>query len=175
MRRKLDAYFTPESPIKALIANENFDGLLYECCNGQGDIAKNLRERGYKVLTNDIDKKLKAHRHCDASLSESWAGLKIDWTITNPPFKQAAEILRQAYWNSNKGVAFLLRISFLEPCNNRADFLSANPPSRVYILPRISFTGDGKTDNVTLMWAVWDKTTPDQKIKVITKEELQKV
>lgn len=62
----------------------------------------------------------------------------------------------------------LLRVSFLEPCNDRAEFLAAHPP-RLFVLPRISFTGDGKTDNVTCAWYVWDKEAFGGHVKVYTK------
>jgi hypothetical protein len=36
------------------------------------------------------------------------------------------------------------------------------------ILPRISFTGDGKTDSVTVAWVIWDKSG-ESWIKVVPK------
>jgi hypothetical protein len=65
----------------------------------------------------------------------------------------------------------LLRLSYLEPCNNRAEFLSVNPPSLI-VLPRISFTGDGKTDNVTCAWFVWDFSAQERQVRVVTKAEV---
>ena len=54
----------------------------------------------------------------------------------------------------------LLRLSWLEPCNDRAQIFRADPPVRLIILPRISFRGPGgrgkgRTDSVTSAWMVW--------------------
>jgi hypothetical protein len=60
----------------------------------------------------------------------------------------------------------LLRLSFLEPTRERGPWLAANPPDLVIVLPRISFTGDGKTDSVTCAWMIWDKDIKDRGIVV---------
>ena len=66
----------------------------------------------------------------------------------------------------------LLRLSYAEPCLNRAEWLKAHPISHLIVLPRISFTGNGKTDNVTCAWFVWDKLRPGhQRITIVTKED----
>jgi hypothetical protein len=48
-------------------------------------------------------------------------------------------------------------MSYLEPVENRGVWLNEHPPTTLIVLPRISFTGDGKTDNVTCAWMVWRK------------------
>jgi len=55
-------------------------------------------------------------------------------------------------------VAMLLRLSFLEPTakvNPRGPWLAECPPSRLIVLPRCSYTGDGRTDSVTTAWMIW--------------------
>ena len=69
-------------------------------------------------------------------------------------------------------MAFLLRLSFLEPTLTRREFLRANPPKRVIVLPRISFTGDGRTDSVTCAWLIWTTGPSDsQGVEVAYNEE----
>jgi hypothetical protein len=135
---------------------------ILECCCGEGDIARVLRKNqdrgrtGRNVFTNDIDTKRIADYHRDVATEEGWNGISpIDWVITNPPFNRAKEILPLALANCNIGIAMLLRLSYLEPCLNRIQWLQANPPKRVIVLPRISFTGDGRTDSVTACWVIW--------------------
>lgn len=57
---------------------------------------------------------------------------KCDLTLTNPPYDLASEFLAQALKHS-LCVAFLLRINFLGSAKRR-EFLTANPPSHLYVL-----------------------------------------
>jgi hypothetical protein len=53
------------------------------------------------------------------------------------------------------GVVLLLRLSFLEPTDQRGDWLAENPPDMQIVLPRWSYKENGKTDSVTTAWMVW--------------------
>jgi hypothetical protein len=130
---------------------------ILECCSGALNIAKVLAKNGSRtVCTNDIDGNRDADSYYDAAQSLSWLEIGgFDWVISNPPFNRAKEILPLALANCNIGIAMLLRLSYLEPCLNRIQWLQANPPKRVIVLPRISFTGDGRTDRVTACWVIW--------------------
>jgi hypothetical protein len=68
-------------------------------------------------------------------------------------------ILENAYRAAHVGVAFLLRLSFLEPTNGRAAWLQAHEAELSHLLifgsPRPSFTDDGRTDSATVAWMVW--------------------
>lgn len=173
MRRHNDFYETSAYAVTELIRNVRLDGdVLFECCVGTGAISKPLSIcfPDKKIFTNDIDKMLPASQHFDAANPANWANYTlpapnetIDWTITNPPFNSAFKILINAYDNSTKGVAFLLRLSFLEPTYERQHWLSDHPPNKLIVLPRFSFTGDGKTDSVTCAWMVWEKSMPWKK------------
>jgi hypothetical protein len=154
-------------------------GDILECCSGQNDITQELvihnSHRGYvnRVKTNDIDPTMPSDEHWDASSSLEWSQLPFrhDWVISNPPFNVAGPIVQAAFSHAIDGIAMLLRLSFLEPCKGRAEFLAQHPPSAMIVLPRISFTGDGKTDNVTCAWLIWLKSKEaEQPIIVATKE-----
>lgn len=171
MRRENDFYPTPAWATQELLKHVDVKGVVFEPCAGDGAIADVLSNNKIILLKSDLDPKYKyteAWQPSDATTKEFWNYWHewmeidfeqpgIDWVVTNPPFSDAATILKQAYAHSNVGVAFLLRLSFLEPCNGRVDFLTENPPVKLIVLPRISFTGDGKTDNVTCAWMVWVK------------------
>lgn len=161
-RRKLDAYYTPEDATVALINNSGIlftDKTLFECCDGDGGISKVLRRiEGCEIITNDINKSKPTTYHLDVAKTNAWEeyiSITPDWVITNPPFNSALPILKNAYSNSCCGVILLLRLSFLEPTYERGDWLEQHPPDQVIVLPRISFTGDGKTDSVTVAWMIW--------------------
>ena len=179
MRRPLDAYPTETAVTRTLLDRVKIGGDVCEPCAGAGLMADELISRTSCVWLNDIDS---SHvSHCDfigdASLAN--AGVwkyrnphRIDlprhpwhWTVTNPPFIQAIDILRNAWNNSSVGVAFLLRLTFLEPAGKRSgergDWLAAHEDQMTNLItlgqPRPSFTTDGKTDKATTAWMVWRK------------------
>jgi hypothetical protein len=134
----------------------------FEPCAGDGAISNKLRDAGLRVLTNDIDTRHETTFMLDAKLPDNWRWFPhFDWAITNPPFNCAAQIIPNAVARASMvpsypwGVAMLLRITYLEPCKNRAQWLIENPIKRLIVLPRMSFTGDRKTDSVTCAWFIW--------------------
>lgn len=157
MRRHLDQYFTPESATRSLLDRVKIKGNTFECCSGDGAIYNILNEGVDRTtLCNDIDSEMKAHFHRDAK--DTFPN-SFDWIVSNPPFSEAFPIVKNAVEHAQIGVAMLLRLSFLEPTYERGEWLSKQPPSLVLVLPRISFTGDGKTDSVTCAWMVWYNTS----------------
>lgn len=180
-RRPHDAYYTPGHAVDAL--KKHWDGwkradYLIEPCVGGGDILHAFDEVENWV-TADIDRTVGADLVRDMTRQESWDSLlPCHWfedtgpqllsngvVITNPPFSSAFEIISLAVQNT-KAVAALLRLFFLEPTQKRGPWLEKNPPDLVIVLPRISFTGDGKTDSVTCAWMVWDKNATKRGVVV---------
>ena len=161
-RRKLDQYFTEARATYALLDYVSVKGrYIFECCNGAGDISKLLAPECVAIKTNDIDPTLEANYHLDAAVRKSWEEFPAgaDWTISNPPFNLASQIIPLAFDYSVIGISMLLRGSYTEPTFDRQDWLKAHERHLAHIiyLPRISFTGDGKTDNVSCNWYVWTK------------------
>jgi hypothetical protein len=143
-----------------LAARVPMNGFVLECCSGDGAIATALQNtvpKKHLVETNDLDPKWDADQHGDATDVRWWMNQTCNWVVTNPPFNVAAKILPLAFERAFNGVAMLLRLSYLEPCAGRGRWLVKHPPTRLIVLPRISFTGDGKTDNVTCAWYVWER------------------
>ncbi len=163
-RRELDVYLTPVWAVRVLLARVpelQGETLLDPSC-GDGRMAQELRGRFRTVLLNDLDPKCaltQSHRDaCDPGL---WLPAP-DWSVTNPPFVAAGDIARAALQHARRGVALLLRATFLEPCaasprapRNGRQWLTRRPPTRLIALPRISFTGDGQTDSAGAWWLVW--------------------
>jgi hypothetical protein len=169
-RRAFDFYPTPAWATHVLMKHANVHGFTYEPCVGAGDIKDVLRQYpGVRcVLTNDIDPERHASTRLDARRSEAWHG-EADWVVSNPPFSDAMAIVRLAYTHARWGVAMLLRLSFLEPTEDRGPWLAEHPPTHLIVMPRISFTGDGKTDSVTTAWLVWDRMAHGQQVIVVPK------
>lgn len=162
-----DAYYTPDWVTDRMIDNFSHlideDETILEPCCGTNNMVDRMTERMKNNITaTDIT----MGSFFDASTSQYWDRHKnFDWVITNPPFNSAPKILFHALNNANKGVIFLLRLSFLEPCPTgktaRFDVLTMSEDSLRFVCPlnpRPKFRKDMKaTDSVTSAWFVWDK------------------
>ena len=161
-RRHHDFYETPGYMTRALLAlHPGIAGTVLECCAGDGSIATVLRhEAGLRVLTNDVDAMRLADYCLSAAEPELWAKQSADWVITNPPYQLPAclRIVDQAVKHARVGVAMMLRLSFKEPTRLRGPWLADHPIQREIVMPRYSFTGNGKSDNVTTAWMIWTRT-----------------
>lgn len=163
MRQPFDLYTTHSGLTQALLNHVSIAGVVAEPCVGLGHMSSVLETdlSIAHVITNDIDPTHTADYHDDARIPEAeiWSR-QIDWVVTNPPFSDAAAILPIAFEKARVGVAFLLRLTFLEPCPNRAKWLKTNSKHMSHLIvfgqPRPSFTGNG-TDSATVAWMVWNK------------------
>ena len=160
-RHENDFYITPPELVKSLLTVVPIFGAVFEPCAGDGAIAKVLAQQDCHVITNDISKNQVTDYHFDATLPDEYPDIDPDWIVTNPPYSVAHRILPIAWEKARVGIAMLLRLSYLEPCDNRADFLKQFLPnfSNVIIFnPRPCFRTDTKaTDSVTHAWFVWRK------------------
>lgn len=82
-----------------------------------------------------------------------------DWVVTSPPYKGAMKFVTAALSVAKKGVALKLSLSFLEPCADRGEWLSANPPALCVLLRRGKYTP--APVNVGEFWGVWYCTCAD--------------
>ncbi|MBW4428943.1 MAG: hypothetical protein KME50_32135 [Nostoc desertorum CM1-VF14] len=180
-RHPLNFYESPSWFTTELLRHVPLSGVIGEPCVGHGAIASllNVCPHAEHIWTNDIDPNKQAHFHYDAILAESWEEFpECDWICTNPPYSEfASPIIKNAYQKARIGVAAFLLTSFLEPCDDRADFLQQHPPSLVLILPRFCFRKDKRgtrwaTDNVTISCFVWDKRATGQQIIIRPKSEI---
>lgn len=162
---------------RALLDRVGISGIVCEPCAGAGRMSGALQESQHvsQVWTNDIDI---AHYEytdflSDAGLPDAmvWtypiAGFQrpFSWVVTNPPFNQAINILRNSWNNTSVGVAFLLRLTFLEPAGKRSGergaWLAAHEDQMTHLItlgqPRPSFAGNDRHDSVATAWMVWQK------------------
>jgi hypothetical protein len=158
-----DFYPTPAGVTRALINKVILPIRICEPCAGNGAITDVLEETRHKVLESDIT----WDPEDDATTRAFWQsraeklGERLWGTVTNPPFSLASTILPLAYEYSPWGVAFLLRLSYLEPTGDRAKWLEAHADNLKCIIPvspRPKFRRDSKgSDSVTVAWMVWEK------------------
>lgn len=171
-RREHDAYYTPGWMTRALLRYgpselvHNKKLRIFEPCVGDGAIVREFVAAGFENgNTNDIDPKITADFHFDAA--QPWPAEhrgRYDWIPSNPPWAMPknkpplpVNILKHALENAEYAVSLLLRITFLEPCENRGEWLQANPPDQIIVLPRYSWTQNGKSDSATGAWMTWLK------------------
>lgn len=181
MTDPLHRYYTPpwmtkalflRLPLPALVASrEEARGTkarILEPCAGPSYLARVLRDAGAQVTTGDLDPEVA--RLVDHTWDfPEWVRLKEqrgevdprqwDAVITNPPF-HAGPACVEAAMRVSPVVAMLLRLSFLEPCGDRAHLLHGAGLAHVIVLPRDGFIypGKGKSkggDTQTCAWFVW--------------------
>lgn len=157
-------------------------GSVMEPCVGDGAILRAIPENAdINWVTNDIVARdpMVPEFLLDARNRESWQRFQdfdhLASCITNPPFDVAFDIAEQAYGHVDLGLALLLRLSWLEPTDDRGPWLAAHPPTSLVVMPRHDFRGNGKTDSVTSAWFIWDKNgcgfARRPGIQIVTKRE----
>jgi hypothetical protein len=193
MRRQYDRYLTPGWMVRALLkygpvsfrdyAPNTFR--IFEPCVGQGDIVRALIAAGWTDgMTNDIDPRIKASSHFDAAAP--WPAdqhRRYDWIVSNPPWAMPkgqpplpVNITKEAFRHARVAVSMLLRITFLEPCKNRGLWLHKHPPDQIIVLPRYSFTGDGKSDSATACWLTWlESPTGFDRPRIVIAEDAERL
>ena len=162
-RRALDAYYTPDDLAEALVSVlpvQEWDTALEPSCGG-GAFVRAMQRRKMQVLGMDIDGEaagLRGLSHAIVAdfLAYDFAYHEPLWVIGNPPFSDAEAHVRHALDVTDRHVAFLLRLAFLES-RKRVPFWREHPPRKVWVLSeRPSFTG-GATDSCAYGWFWFDK------------------
>lgn len=143
---------------------------ILDPCAGHGAILGVLEELldCHGISNEPNPKELCPMYFFDATVKESWERLafnhRLDWIVTNPPYdkNRILPIMQHSMNYCQKGLAALVRLSWLEPCRDRAEFLQSNSDRLRYLIPvspRPRFRADTSgSDNVTSCWLVWDKS-----------------
>ena len=153
-----DFFPTPPWATFALLDNEVFTGDIWECACGDGSMSRVMEESNHKVISSDL---------FDRGYGESGVDfldndLTADNIVTNPPYNAAEAFVRAGIEKSNKKMALLLRLAFLEGANRARTIFTECPPSRVWVFSeRITFYPKGaarqSSGTTAYAWFVWDK------------------
>lgn len=154
-----DFYQTPSWATEALLTKEVFEGEIFEPCSGAGAISRVL-ETKYKVQSSDIrtDENVYGQKGKDFLFFTN----DVDNIVTNPPYINAEQIIRQALFITTKKVAMLLKLTFLES-DKRKDLFKNFPLKTVYVFrKRITMYPEGipepkNSGTITYAWFIWDK------------------
>lgn len=91
---------------------------------------------------------------------------KVDWTITNPPFRLAEQFIARALSTSRQGVAVIVRSAFLEGQARHAGLFSKHRPTAILqftervVMHKGKLAPNGSTATA-YCWIVW-RCTPIQ-------------
>ncbi|CAM9912567.1 unnamed protein product, partial [Hapterophycus canaliculatus] len=142
-----------------LLEHVDIAGRVLDSCGAGGDsLSAVLRDHGLLVTTNDVNKRFDCDCHYDAGSEEFRRAFtdesrRPDWIVTSPPYSDAFKILVQALRVARRGVAFKLRLTFLEPTKTRREWLKENPPTAIVMLPRAVYRG--RKCAAAEAWVVW--------------------
>lgn len=90
----------------------------------------------------------------------------VDWTITNPPFRLAEQLIERALATSRVGVAVIVRVAFLEGVGRYQRLFAETPPSDVLqfservVMHKGRLAPEGSTATA-YAWLVWLKGCED--------------
>lgn len=158
-----DFYPTPGYVTQALLDREKFNGMIWECACGTGDMSDILIASGYDVFSTDVVDRGYPYQDETVDFLNTSALIhkRIPNIVTNPPFKLAEKFLEKSinYWNCDK-VAFLCKLAFLEG-QKRTELLEQTPLKWVYVFrKRILLTRNGEEPRgsgmIAFAWFVWD-------------------
>ncbi|WP_411890051.1 hypothetical protein [Yoonia sp. SDW83-1] len=153
-----DFYPTPSWATRALVENEQFEGMIWECACGDGAMADVFLEKGYEVHASDMYERGYGQSGSDFLLQD----VQVDNIVTNPPFHSAEDFVHAGLRQSKKKLALLLRLAFLESAGRQRTIFSESPPSTVWIFSeRITFYPKGAvrkgSGTTAYAWFVWDQ------------------
>ena len=92
---------------------------------------------------------------------------RVAWIITNPPYKYAEEFIREARLRARRGVAMLVRTSFIESVGRYNRLFKDSPPTTVAQfserVPMVKGRLDKNASTATsYCWLIWNNDTPFQ-------------
>ena len=153
-----DYFPTPEWATRALIANEKFEGDIWEPACGDGAMSRVLKRTGCPIISTDLFDRGFGDPGVDFLQAERLA----DNIVTNPPYNSAEAFVKAGLLQSRRKLALLLRLAFVEGANRQRTIFAKMPPTRIWVFSeRITFYPAGAVQKgsgtTAYAWFVWDK------------------
>jgi hypothetical protein len=163
VRHDRDFYRTPEWVTSALLRALDLPKNLtiYDPCAGDGAILNVCRARGYEnVHGTDIEPRKELDIAKKDFLQTKGHIPNIDVCIMNPPFSHLREFVTRALqaFGPRCTLAILMRDGAASTKRSKP-FMVLNP-DRFPLVPRPSFTENGRSDRTTYSWFVWRPGPP---------------
>lgn len=154
VRAPEDYYITPPIAVEELLKREKFEGVGWEPACGNGAIANFFPN----MITSDIRKDEDVYGEKGVDFLKTYR--KVDYIITNPPFKLLLPFMKHSLECTNK-VAIFCRLQALES-KSRYSFYKINPPIRIYVfVDRVSCVQTHYNKNahaiMCFCWLIWEK------------------
>ncbi len=162
----VDFYPTPKWATYALMDNEKFNGSVFECACGDGQMAEVIKKYNNVQASDLYD-----YGYGEAHINFLEVKDRYQNIITNPPFNEAENFVLHAYDIVEEKMAFLLRLAFLESTKRQEKIFNIIPPTRVWVFSeRITFYPRGKqrqgSGTTAYAWFIWDKTQKKQPTEI---------
>ena len=141
-----DEMYTPEYALNPLLPFIKKNWAIWECVWGSGALATHLKNKGFKVIEEDVD-------FLDYDLD-------CNVIITNPPYSKKDEFLEKAY-ELKRPFAFLLPLTALEGIK-RGALYKKNGLQIIIPNRRINFItpNGGKSSWFATAWFTWGLNLP---------------
>lgn len=158
----LDDFPTPPWATRALCEYFGFDKKDRLTCRepsaNRGHMVRPLREYFEEVEASDI------HDYGAGFPVQDYIfgplPTKVDWTISNPPFRMAEQFIARALETSREGVAMIVRSAFLEGVGRHTRLFSLHQPSHILqfservVMHKGKLSPKGSTATA-YCWLVW--------------------
>lgn len=153
IRSPEDYYITPSIAVTELLKREKFSGQGWEPACGNGAISKYFTG----ILASDIRSDNIAG---EPNIDFLHTYRKVDFIITNPPFKLLLPFMQHAIKCAKRKIAIFCRLQALEG-KARYHFYTQYPPTRIYIFSdRVSCVATHYNKNahaiMCFCWMIWD-------------------
>ena len=157
-REEDDFYPTPAYAVEELLKREKFDGNIFECACGEGDISEVFKKHGYDVISSDL-----IDRGYGEKLDFLTCDLIADNIVTNPPYKESLNFILKAKKQSRNKIAMFLKTVWLESESRYEMFQDKEYPLKtVYqFSKKVTLYKNGvkmkNSGTISYAWYVWDK------------------
>ena len=133
--------------------------ICWEPACGEGHMSRVLEEKFSSVYSTDLYDYGYGEPGIDFLSPRTEA---VDYIITNPPFVKGEEFALTALHRAKKGVALLVRTSFLEGIGRYTRLFDPHPPTQVIQFTERVPMFKGRLDRfgstaTAYCWIIWDK------------------
>lgn len=155
-RPEHDFYATPRNATLSLLEKVKFEGDIWEPACGDGAISKVLKEKGYVTYSTDLI--YRDYGYGDIDFLKT--NYKFNNIITNPPYKLAQQFVEHSLECTDKKVAMLCKLQFLES-ETRKKLFENTPLKNVLVFSKrlTMYRNNVKMKNsgmIAFAWFVWD-------------------